>query len=406
MKNQYYLSFLDKKTFNFTFIADQKKVYKINQNDNLVEVKLTELIKVIISQEWEKILDINNEFIPSNYLVSPFNSTEKFIKNEYFLTLQQEDFKKKTLSLINKKGSSFISISGNAGTGKTLLIFDIAKECMSQDIKTLVVFCGSLNQGHEKLIKNQNWNIIPAKSIEYEDFSNYDLIVIDETQRIRISQLNLIIDHVKKHEKTCIFSYDINQCITKKEINNSIDEYITKETNHKNFNLTNKVRTNKEITHFTTGLFNKEKYLSKIDISNVQINYFENLEDAVSFIKVLNSNNWKVINYTPSIVHTHPYEMFSLTRVENIHRVIGQEFDNVVAVIDSYFYYKDTGELSTKNYLDKPHYLTNKMLYQIMTRARKKLNIVIIDNKEIMERCLTILEPKSELNSHIENSTL
>ncbi|OIQ17670.1 MAG: hypothetical protein BM557_08250 [Flavobacterium sp. MedPE-SWcel] len=401
-KNKYYLDFLNKKIFNFTFLSDENKFYKVDSNSNLIEVKFTELIKVLKNQKLEKTLDINSKFTPSSYLVSPFNSTNKFIKSEYFLTLQQEDFKKKALNIINKNGTSFLSICGKAGTGKTLLIFDIAKECINQNIKTLTVHCGGLNEGHNKLIRNQGWKIIPIKSIKYQDCSIYDLIIIDEAQRIRISQLNSIINQIRENNGTCIFSYDMTQCLTKKEIDNNIDEYLTKKTEHQKFNLTNKVRTNREIAHFTTGLFNKAKFLSKIEISNVQINYFENLEDAVNFIKVLKLNNWKVINYTPSTVHTHPYEKFSLTEEDNTHQVIGQEFDNVVAVIDSHFYYKNTGELSTKNYIDKPYYLTNKMLYQIMTRARKKLNIVIIDNKEVMEQCLSILKPNLHESSFVE----
>ena len=40
-----------------------------------------------------QLLSIDSLFDPSNYLVSPFNSTKEFVKNNYFLTDHQEEIK-------------------------------------------------------------------------------------------------------------------------------------------------------------------------------------------------------------------------------------------------------------------------------------------------------------------------
>lgn len=69
------------------------------------------------------------------------------------------------------------------------------------------------------------------------------------------------------------------------------------------------------------------------------------------------------------------------------HSIIGQEYMKVVVVLDDSFKYSDTGELVANN----AYYSQKQMLYQIITRAIKKLNIVIIKNTNMLERCIKIL---------------
>ena len=138
LRNKYYLSFLKRKTYCYTFIADIKKIYFLDKTDNLEEVDFRHLLRVLVSQNVERIKDIDSCFNPSNYLVSPFNSTREFIKEEYFLTSQQEDIKKEILNQISLPTHSIISIKGNAGTGKTLLTYSpYAKKHISNSIMQL-----------------------------------------------------------------------------------------------------------------------------------------------------------------------------------------------------------------------------------------------------------------------------
>ncbi len=62
-------------------------------------------------------------------MISPFNTTNKFIEGKYFLTKHQEIIKNEIIKAIETNNQKKIfSISGTAGTGKTLLTYDIAKE--------------------------------------------------------------------------------------------------------------------------------------------------------------------------------------------------------------------------------------------------------------------------------------
>ncbi len=132
IQNRYYLSFLKKKIFSFTYISSEKKLYTLDESQNLIIVNFKYLHHLLSTQNIINIENLDILFNPSNYLVSPFNSTDEFIGGSYFLTSHQEEIKKECLQEIEKNGLLFISICGKAGTGKTLLTFDIAKHLLNE----------------------------------------------------------------------------------------------------------------------------------------------------------------------------------------------------------------------------------------------------------------------------------
>lgn len=392
VQNKYYLSFLGKEILNFTYVAEDKKLFYLENNINITEVDFSFLISKLSDQILEEVEDINKLFNPSNYLISPFNSTEAFIQGQYFLTHQQERYKNDILKLSTKDGPRYISIQGSAGTGKTLLTYDIAKEYINNKKKVLIFHCGSLNNGHHRLRANYSWSIAPIKSLEYYDLSKYDLIIVDEVQRIYKNQIDELLNSIKETNIKCIFSYDSQQCLARWEIERNIPQYITAQVSPMIFTLTEKIRSNKEIASFIKCLFDLYKNNIKQEYSNVNIQYFSNAFDAQKYIAILSKQGWKVINYTPSRYNSFPYDKYQNSWEDTAHAVIGQEYDSVVAVIDKYFYYNQDGKLSTRGWNTTPYYHPTKMLFQIVTRTRKKLTIVIINNKILLDRCLKVLQ--------------
>lgn len=131
-RNHYYLSFLQKTIYCFTFVSETCVFYYYNEtNDDIETITIKNVIEILNNFEYAK-QDIDDLFIPSKYLVSPFNNTESFLENKYFLTQSQEKIKNKILQGINESKAKVFSISGQAGTGKTLLTYDIAKSRKSK----------------------------------------------------------------------------------------------------------------------------------------------------------------------------------------------------------------------------------------------------------------------------------
>lgn len=394
IRNNYYLNFLGKKNYLFTYESSSKKLYALNSNNKVEQVNIKELIDKLASQNAVSLKNIDNCFTPSNYLVSPFNTTREFLNNNYFLTVQQEEIKNKILNELRIPSFSIVAIKGKAGTGKTLLTFDITKELTISNT-IIVIHCGILNNGHLTLRDDYGWKIIPARDLYNIDYSEYDLVVVDEAQRIRETQLNHLIKNVKQHELNCIFSYDAEQTLKGEEIRANIGLEIEKITTLDCRELTAKIRTNKEVSRFIKCLFNSNEAIHRMDYSKVELKYFDCYETAKNYITKSRLNNWKVINYTPSKHHNFPYQKFKIDdENDNAHKVIGQEFDNIIAVINQYFFYNND-KLSTRNYKNKPYYHPTKMLYQIVSRTRKRLKIVIVKNPGILKRCLDILSKSS-----------
>ena len=388
-KNKYYLNFLNKNLLCFTYILSENKFYEIGKNNSLNEVATSEVASKLIAQKPCIINDIKSFFNPSDYLVSPFNSTDKFIKGYYFLTEHQKNIKTQALKEIENPNTSIISIQGKAGTGKTLLIYDIAREIYRTE-EVLIIHCGYLNEGQNKLTEDYDWYIVPIKDALQQDFSKYKLVIIDETQRIYPDQFDHIINEVNQNNSNCIISFDGEQTLRDWEKNNNIPDKVDKIKTH-SFELTDKIRTNENVTDFIKMLFNRNiPYSAGQYNQNIEFSYFNDLEKVKEFIEYLKTNSWRVINYTPQKYGSHPpHERFYIWGELNSHEVIGQEFDNVVTVIDESFHYNSSGVLETKN---NTYYHSVKMLFQIMTRAKLKIHLVIYKNEEILERCLQILK--------------
>ena len=398
-QNKYYLSILERASFHFTYVTKEDKLYKL-ENDNLVDASFKELADLLIKQEIEEIENIEKLFEPTNYLVSPFNSTDKFVNNEYFLTQQQEEIKNTIINSVVKKDEQlFFTIKGGAGTGKTLLVYDIARELAEKGEKVLVIHCGQLNEGQQELNEKKILNIIPIKKVKISykefdikgfDFEQYSIVILDETQRVNLSQLKYIIESILELKKKCVFSLDPKQYLKKEEKDNNVEQYLYENTKSVKFELTNNIRTNEELLVFINSIFYNRPDFKKMEYKKVCINYFSNYSLVNDYFSNFNDDEWEIINFTPSKKIYYEYEKYSVSGKVNSHKVLGQEFDNVAVVIDDTFFYNNQKKLSVKDE-DKYFYDKIGMLYQNITRARKKLNIVVLNNKEVLERCLEVL---------------
>ena len=195
----------------FTYVQESDTLYMLNDDEsNLVTKDFDFLSKELLKDNGE-IEDIDKLFNPSNYLISPFNSTQQFMQNEYFLTEHQEEVKCNILKAAESYKAEFMALTGAAGTGKTLLTYDIAKELRNKGKKILIVHCAKLNVGQELLQNEYYWDICMAKDIGNETLAEFDVVIVDEAQRARQQQFDKLKEIVEQNNIKCIFSYDEKQ---------------------------------------------------------------------------------------------------------------------------------------------------------------------------------------------------
>lgn len=389
LKNRYYLNFLEKKLFLYTYIAEDNKVYKIDNDNNLIECNITEIVDIIVQQSSnEEIYTSNLDllFKPSNYLISPFNKTEQFVNEEYFLTKEQEEVEQNIISEIQKNNKYFL-ITGSAGSGKTLLTYHLAHRYMKAGKEVAIIHVGNLNDGHIMLKEAYNWNIQPIKYWNkiFID-NNPKIVIIDESQRMNNKfQFEKIINEIKERNITLILSGDKRQTLGNNE------GWAIDNDNIMKFSLSKKIRTNKELVNFIKTLFDlKRKNDLKPNNKNVSVLYFNTLVEAKQYI--LSNKKYCYISYTPNTGNYSPLcyaHYLNFSDIGTAHEVVGQEFENVLVVLGKHFYYDNDKKLRAYKIQHNP-YNPLKMFYQQITRPINNIEIVVIENIDLFKNIISI----------------
>lgn len=384
--NKRYLSSLTSPIQLYCYLAETDTFYSLGDDDDLLEIEPNAVKTSILEQSVINIDDLDTLFDPSKYLVSPFNATDDFISNHYLLSPQQSNIERELDSIFTNSTGNVISIEGDAGTGKSLLLYDYAKKMIMREERPLIVHVAKLNQGHRDLMVEHHFSICEIKDFMeiLDNLNNFDTILIDEAQRLRTYQLNKIMEYVKSHKINCVCGYDEKQKLSQQEYTNGAVDII-RSNSTQTFTLSRTIRTNKQLSRFIKSMFNKN-YGKVGNIPNVSLVYF-NAINRESFEYLINNQIFKFIRYTPSRFSTIDNRLLSF---ETPHEVIGQEFDNVVVYMGQNFFYGADGTLQAKN-LDGNPYDFLGMLYQAVTRARKRLEIVIINNPQVFRTLSDIL---------------
>lgn len=391
VQNKLYLSSLNKQVFLYSYVYNEDKLFILDEDDNLLETDFMHLLDTLKNQKDLYQGNIDNLFRAKDFLVSPFNSTDGFLENRYFLTPQQANIEEEICKLFNGSFGNIVAINGEAGTGKSLLLYDIAKKYIEKGENPIIVHVGLLNPGHEKLMVEKRFSISPIKTFmdNIGQLNNFDVILIDEAHRLKPWQIKKIFDYVLGNRINCVFAYDEKQILSRSRHEKGTVEFIKQQATHK-YTLGTKIRTNANLWPFINSMFDLRKgRVTRTE--NISIVYFDSFDEACDYIESREDSAF--IRYTPSLFYPTKLNVLQglKTCVGTAHEVIGQEFDNVSVLIGNNFFYDEKDCLQSNN-VEGNLYDFLGMLYQAVTRAREKLEIVVCNNKEVYQRLLGVFE--------------
>ena len=193
--------------YNRLFVRDLYKTLKPENDVRVVGYDgLTEKLeaRTVNTANYDLFMSIHHDAVQPQHL-------KKWIYNG------QEQIYNEIRTKLSDATTKFIALTGSAGTGKTLLTYHIAKESIRKGEKVLILHCAPLNSGHKILMEEYGWSIhMPKYAPNTTDF---DLIIIDEAQRMYPYQFDKYIEEVRTFNKKCIFSYDENQYLRDNEKN-------------------------------------------------------------------------------------------------------------------------------------------------------------------------------------------
>ena len=399
----------DYKMHFYSYETTEKKLRYLDADMSIKTVNIMDLISCLanIAKEEAYTDDIENLFTRAMLLVSPLTKPDRFLKGEYVLTKSQENIQRSIDDIIFTKDKKqlldtyvYICVEGEAGTGKTLLLYDTAIKYSKSNIKCSIIHCGIEGVGHS-CINTQTNDFINVYTIldfmkQTESIQNqYQIIFIDETQRLQYDQFDDIIKLVKKYKMKLIFFSDVKQVYTDREQkrSNKVNYLSLKENRVKKLNRN--LRNNPMIIAFINSLLdtrnriNVSKNLEHNLSNTISIFYANNKSEAYEIIRYLCLNNYTFINYTGGgIKNKTSFDIYDdLSKQLNTHNVLGHEYDRVVMVMNEVFFYEGTILSAQKHPKD---YLYVQMLYLGLTRAIDKVALVIVNNQELCENILSI----------------
>ena len=289
IQNRYYLSVLGRPIQSYTYISSQNRLVRLTHHDHIVDADWERLCEDLQKEGTNYEGNIEDLFRAELYLISPITDPVRFLKKEYFLTSQQRDIEKKILRDIYAKQSGCFWFSGIPGTGKTLLLYDIAMK-LSVRHRICMVHCeengekwrilherlqridfladeqiriekksGSQNSGQDKG-PDSSRDYDQKKQFNYEErkagtqipLEKYRGILVDEAHLLSKDKIERLLELSK--EQPVIFSSDSEDVISSEEMDKENIKKLENQTDIKVFRLTNRIRTNAELSTFIQNM--------------------------------------------------------------------------------------------------------------------------------------------------------
>ena len=390
IKNRYYLKSLGRNLMLFSVVTDTLTCFKLNEDDELVQTDIREVANAVKKCRAAYHGNIYKLFRTSDYLISPEDDPDKFLQGQYFLTPAQEYVKTEILrDMENASGNSFFHIYGKPGTGKTLLIYDLAKHLA--DCGRTLITCGEDPSGGLQTISDaiENLDFMFENDIaSAEQFSGYDYVMVDEAALIDTSQFDMIVSAAETYGQVCIFSTDPSALLTNAEKENDIDGKIHELDLSGEYELSERLRLNMELQTFIKKLKNLEcKDERSYEFEHVSVSYAGSIDEAREIIKYYREKGYVFIN-----AHRQDDDPFAdLEESFGYRHVIGREYNSVVMLMDGAFSYDEEGHLLGIPEMDPEHPYPN-IFYPVVTRVREHLALVILDAPELLDDILSIFE--------------
>ena len=377
-QNRYYLSHAAHTIFSFTYVMDIHVLYYMNDRGYLRPCSARELVSVLRRPSLGNCLreGIDRFFRSRDYLISPVASPEKFLQGQYFLTNQQFDFRRRILQHLKETAHPVISVTGIAGTGKTLLLFDLAM-LLSRKNRVLLLHSGPLRHGHEVIdTRLKNVDIFSAdKPASVIALSGYRYLFVDEADHLEPSLLNALLQEAEKEGIPVILAYDPHSLLN--EMQPSVeDDPETSDRIRRSCTLTlafsGHIRINRPVYSFLRTILNLKDRPGRPDFSCIDLLY---------------ANNHTELQLMTDYYKHLDYELIrSSAGLPEQDMLIAQEYEKVLFVMDDRYYYNDNHRLCVRGDDESPI----RILYEALSRTRESLCLIVMKNESLFQTLLAV----------------
>lgn len=395
IQNRYYLSVLTRPIYSYTYISSENRLVRLTNHDHIVEADWESLCDILGRDSRDYQGDIEELFKAEYYLISPLTDPVKFLNKEYFLTSQQRDIRRQILRKIRAEHSGYFLFTGLPGTGKTLLLYDIAME-LSDRRKVCMIHCSEAGKKWEilherlhridflsdsRLLDDGERDREVLKAGMKDIFAEYSAVLVDEAHLLSVEKLRFILRCAG--DRPVIFSSDSEDMISPYELDRGNLHVIEGLPGIQIFRLTNRIRTNAELSSFIQNIMHIPAGRRLKEYPHIEVVYANDdgeaanlLEDYIGrgyWYKADGGNSYGSRNAEPS-----------------------GGVDSLVVVMDDHYYYDEEGYLRSLEAKDRANVFNVRSLFHYLNQAKEILAIVVKGNPEVYAGLMNVLQGKRE----------
>ena len=362
IQNRYYLAILGRPVRSYTYISSQNRLVRLTKHDHIVEAEWEQLCAELQEKSADFSGDLEDLFQAEWYLISPLTQPERFLKKEYFLTAQQKDIERQILKSIRIKRGGYYHFSGLPGTGKTLLLYDIAMKLSGRQM-VCIIHCGASGQEWKRLherLRRIVW-VSDSQITAEMRLDEYETVLVDEAHLLDKETLENIVEAAGK--RPVIFTSDCEDQLSPEEVDQSVKLGIAKLPEIQTFRLTNRIRTNEEISSFVQNMMHIPDYKSGRRFPHVTVFYANDDQEAANLIQDAKKQGYQ-----------HLLES----------EVAEKAYDSVAIILDGNYFYDSKKYLRSKK-------RTVRNLFHQLNSAKEKLMLIVKDNEPFYAMLLGLL---------------
>ena len=362
IQNRYYLAILGRPVRSYTYISSQNRLVRLTNHDHIVEAEWEQLCAELQEKSADFSGDLEDLFQAEWYLISPLTQPERFLKKEYFLTAQQKDIERQILKSIRIKRGGYYHFSGLPGTGKTLLLYDIAMKLSGRQM-VCIIHCGASGQEWKRLherLRRIVW-VSDSQITAEMRLDEYGTVLVDEAHLLDKETLENIVEAAGK--RPVIFTSDCEDQLSPEEVDQSVKLGIAKLPEIQTFRLTNRIRTNEEISSFVQNMMHIPDYKSGRRFPHVTVFYANDDQEAANLIQDAKKQGYQ-----------HLLES----------EVAEKAYDSVAIILDGNYFYDSKKYLRSKK-------RTVRNLFHQLNSAKEKLMLIVKNNEQVYAILLGLL---------------
>ena len=416
IQNRYYLSVLGRPIQSYTYISSQNRLVRLTHHDHIVDADWERLCEDLQKEGMNYEGNIEDLFRAELYLISPITDPVRFLKKEYFLTSQQRDIEKKILRDIYAKQSGCFWFSGIPGTGKTLLLYDIAMK-LSVRHRICMVHCeengekwrilherlqridfladeqihiekksGSQNSGQDKgpdgsqdYDQRKQFNCEERKVETQIPFEKYRGILVDEAHLLSKDKIERLLELSKK--QPVIFSSDSEDVISSEEMDKENIKKLENQTDIKVFRLTNRIRTNAELSTFIQNMMHLPPRMNSWGYPHIFVVYANDDVEAENLLSDYIKQGYQWVE----IEESERQEAQADLKMQAV-----RDMDKIVLLLDERYYYDEEGYLRAACFMKNGSSYVRKIFHRL-NHAKESIALVVKNNEKVYNTLLELL---------------